>query len=153
MSSGPESLEPQITRKYNSIHAAFRAFDQDSNNYITIDNWINAFKKFNLTPQRQEIEALVASHADSQGRLSFRGFSALVGGKKTNSSPERAEREPQLDHHILCDLVRQKLSTKWSSLRAAFRALDFDKSGYIDQREFRSALAGSIECDEKLSRN
>ena len=38
----------QVNRKYGSIQQAFRAFDQDCNNYISEFDWQRSFRQFNV---------------------------------------------------------------------------------------------------------
>merc|ERR1719272_1019838 len=138
-------LRTKVSRKYSSAQAAFRAFDQDCNNYISIYDWQRTFRRFNVDASQEELQRLVQFHADYLGRVSFAEFCSMVSGTQARPlhlSPAitSAVRPPLLQTHIICDQLREHVNMKWASLRTAFMKLDTDNSGFINHEEFSAAL-------------
>jgi len=125
---------------------AFKFFDRDRTGFITKHDFQEAMKTYAMLHFSDELsENLMKDFdQDGNGEIDYEEFTTLVMGSKkddhtslnTSSGAEHASGTSGKDMMLL----RNKVRTQWKDLLHAFRDVDTDKSGTLDEAELHRVL-------------
>ena len=142
-----DDLKNAIHQKWSSFQSAFRAFDRDSNGYVTEENFIRTLRNFNYNLSDEDIHRMMRRFdKNCDGVISYKEFVQVLTEKResfcaTNMSMSMIDpdgKAQEVDDALI--RLKDKLDDRFYSLREAFLALDTNRTGNITRTEFSKTL-------------
>mmetsp|Transcript_4607 Transcript_4607/g.4477 ORF Transcript_4607/g.4477 Transcript_4607/m.4477 type:complete len:702 (-) Transcript_4607:22-2127(-) len=130
------------------VHA-FRVFDENRDNQISMQEFFKVFQKMNMGLNLKEIECLWDYlPKNPRGYLDYQGFCDAMEGNFDHRSyiSHNANNRVYVDPNpmpplsILREHIQSQLQYKGTTIGAYFRAFDHDINGQLSIEEFRAAL-------------
>jgi len=156
------AMEAILMTRARTVRRIFRVADNDKSGCIDAEEWHKALGQMNLEMSAEKArEFFDALDKNGDGRINYHEFVAafgeiVAGYRDTGIMAASLDRHkdkaqfgnsmcqpryvPRVPRHTVSqirELVARRLGGKYKSARAAFRNIDLDKGGYLDQNEFR----------------
>jgi Ca2+-binding EF-hand superfamily protein len=141
-----DAIKSRLGTGQAELLRAFKFFDRDRSGNITLNEFQEAMKVYAMLEFSDELAAKLMKEfdEDGNGEIDYEEFTTLVMGSKkddltslnTSSATEHVSTGAGNDMMML----RRKVRTQWKDLIQAFRDVDTDKSGTLDEAELRRVL-------------
>ena len=142
-----DAIKSRLGTGQSELLRAFKFFDRNRSGTICADEFQEAMRVYAMLHFSDELAAKLMKEfdADENGEIDYNEFITLVMGssKDDNTSLNTASAQPD---HVSTSagndmmMLRRKVRTQWKDLLQAFRDVDTDKSGTLNNEELRRVL-------------